>query len=225
MVIQITDDNFTSNPKRAIKISQLLKDGPLPLFFLFFARTDDILKCVELPRALAEAHFLRATIGIETLAPEMARSVGKPITFPEHKRAIEALAKAGIFTVATFIVGLPGETEEMRRGYVDSAVEIGVDSAYFLPFQPLPGTPLERGNGTPEDWCLKASIDITNQFENHPLVLQRLLDIARLSTVRGMIARSSLLRRLEDGSFDNETAAEVAAKLSEIDFDLVATGL
>ncbi len=225
MVIQITDDNFTSSPKRAIKISQLLKDGPLPLFFLFFARTDDILKCAELPRALAEAHFLRATIGIETLAPEIASSVGKPITFPEHKRAIEALARAGIFTVATFIVGLPGETEEMRRGYVDSAVEIGVDSAYFLPFQPLPGTPLERGNGTPEDWCLKASSDITNQFENHPLVLQRLLDIARLSTVRGMIARSSLLRRLEDGSFDNETAAEVAAKLSEIDSDLAATGL
>ncbi len=216
-VIQITDDNFTSSPKRAIKICRLLRCGPLPLFFLFFARTDDILRCEELPSALAEAHFLRATIGIETLSPEIAESVGKPITFEEHKNAVEALTRAGIFTVATFIVGLPGETEEMRKSYVKSAVELGVDSAYFLPFQPLPGTPMEQGNGLPEAWCLKAADLITNQFENHPLVLERLLDTAKQPTVRGMIARSSLLRRLRKSSLSEAKTAEVAGKLDEID--------
>ena len=216
-VIQITDDNFTSSPERAIEICRLLKCGPLPLFFLFFARTDDILRYEELPFALAEAHFLRATIGIETLSPDLAKSVGKPITFEEHKNAVEALTKAGIFTVATFIVGLPGETEEMRKSYVESAVELGVDSAYFLPFQPLPGTPMERGDGLPDAWCLKYADLITNQFENHPLVLEKLLDTAKQPTVRGMIARSSLLRRLRKRSLSEETAAKVASKLGEID--------
>ncbi len=160
---------------------------------------------------------MRATIGIETLSPDLAKSVGKPITFEEHRSAVEALTKAGIFTVATFIVGLPGESEEMRKSYVESAVELRVDSAYFLPFQPLPGTPMEKGNGLPEAWCLKAADSITNQFENHPLVLERLLNTARQPTARGMIARSSLLRRIRNRSLSEETAAEVASKLGEID--------
>ena len=76
---------------------------------------------------------------------------------------------------------------------------------------------MERGNGLPEEWCLKAADSITKQFENHHLVLERLLDIARQPTVRGMIARSSLSRRIRNRSLSEETAVEVARKLREID--------
>ncbi len=59
MIIQIADDNFTSNPKRALEICDLLKNEPLPLFFLFSGRSDDLTNNPELIPTLAKANFLR----------------------------------------------------------------------------------------------------------------------------------------------------------------------
>jgi anaerobic magnesium-protoporphyrin IX monomethyl ester cyclase len=191
VAIQIADDNFTANPKRAIEICHLLKGKPLPLFFMYSARTDDLLKTPTFIQALAQAHFLRATIGVETLVPEIAKSIGKPISFRQHKRAFDNLRKEGIFTVASFIVGLPHETEAMRAGYVDWAVQLS-DSAVFLPFQPFPGTPMASEVSEPEDWCVKCAEELTLQFRRHPVALERLTLASQESTVRGMLARATL---------------------------------
>jgi radical SAM superfamily enzyme YgiQ (UPF0313 family) len=191
VAVQIADDNFTANPKRVIEICQLLKGKPLPLFFMYSARTDDLLKIPALIPALAEAHFLRATIGVETLVPQIAKSIGKPISFRRHKRAFDKLRKEGIFTVASFIVGLPGETEEMRERYVEWAVELS-DSAVFLPFQPFPGTPMASEVNEPEPMCVKRAEELTLQFRRDTLALERLSLAAQESTVRGMLARAAL---------------------------------
>lgn len=191
VAIQIADDNFTANPKRVIEICRLLKDKPLPLFFMFSARTDDLLEEPTLIPALAQAHFLRTTIGVETLVHEIAKSIGKPISFKQHKRAFDKLRKEGIFTVASFIVGLPHETEAMRARYVEWAVQLS-DSAVFLPFQPFPGTPMASEASEPEDWCVKRAEELTLQFRRHPVALERLALAAQKSTVRGMLARATL---------------------------------
>ncbi|MCW4029409.1 MAG: B12-binding domain-containing radical SAM protein [Candidatus Bathyarchaeota archaeon] len=191
VAIQIADDNFTANPKRVIEICRLLKDQPLPLFFMFSARTDDLLKEPALIGALAEGNFLRATIGVETLVPQIAKSIGKPIDFSQHKQAFNKLRKAGIFSVASFIVGLPAETEAMRAQYVEWAVELA-DSAVFLPFQPFPGTPMEAKVSEPEDWCVRCAEELTLAFRRHPVALERLGLAAQESTVRGMLARVTL---------------------------------
>ncbi|WP_456474398.1 B12-binding domain-containing radical SAM protein [Candidatus Pyrohabitans sp.] len=220
-IIEITDDNFTASPERALRICELLQNEPLPLFFLFSARSDDLLRHPALVPALAKAHFLRATIGVETVAPKLAQSIRKPITFEQHQRAFAALRDAGIYTVASFIVGLPGETEEIRRGCVDAAVELGADAVRFVPFQPLPGTPMERGTGEPEPWCVEAAAKFTREFERHPKVLSRLLDAAEEPTVRGMFARAGLRRRLRENILDADDAAMVAEKLGELNSESV----
>lgn len=195
VVVQVADDNFTADPARAIRISRLIRDGPLPLMFLFFARSDDVLRSEALAPALAEAHFLRASIGIETVSDDLTTSIKKNISYEQHRRAIARLKAAGIFTVASLIVGLPGETEAMRASYVEDVVALGVDTAFFLPFQPFPGTPLARGNGEPEPWCVEAAARLTAEFERHPEVIARLEEAGKEPTVRGLIARSSLARR------------------------------
>lgn len=214
-VIQIADDNFMASPERALRICELLQDGPLPLFFLFSARTDDMLRRPVIIPSLAKAHFLRATIGVETVEPDIARSIHKPIAFEQHRQAFAAMKDAGIFTVASFIAGLPGETEEMRRGYVDSAIEIGADAARFLPFQPLPGTPMESDTCETEPWCAEYAVKITVEFERHPVVLGRLSDAAKEPTVRGMLARASLRRRLRENILNADEAAAVAKSLED----------
>lgn len=220
-VIHIVDDNFTASPKRALQICELLEKGVLPLFFFFSGRSDDLLKVPELIPALARAHFLRAGIGIETLEPELAHFIGKPISFQQHHRACTEMQKAGIFTMASLIMGLPGETEEMRNRCVELAVKVGVDSAQWIPFQPLPGTPLEKGSGDPEPWCVEAAAKATLEFRQHPTVIARLLEAAKQFTVRGMLARASLVKRLRGNLLDPEDAAFVAQELSRVDPELI----
>jgi anaerobic magnesium-protoporphyrin IX monomethyl ester cyclase len=222
-IIHIVDDNFTVDPHRVIKICELLEQGPLPLFFYFSARTDDLMRDSRLIPALARAHFLRAGVGIETLEPDLAHYIGKPISFEDHKRACDALRKAGIFTMASFITGLPGETEEIRERCVDLAVDVGADAAQFVPFQPLPGTPLEKGRGDPEPWAEEAAAVYTNQFRQHPLVIERLLEAATLYTVRGMLTRTTLAKWVNEGIIRGPRAKYITSELKGIDPGLFNT--
>jgi anaerobic magnesium-protoporphyrin IX monomethyl ester cyclase len=212
-VILVADDNFMANPKRVIQICELIQDGPLPLFFMFSARSDDLMRTPKLIPALTRANFLRATIGVETVDTSLAHHIQKPIPFNQHKQAFTALKNAGIYTVASFIVGLPNETEETRQHYLDAAVELGTDAARFLPFQPLPGTPVANELGEPDFHHVEIAEKITKLFERHPIVMKRLLDTAKEPSVRGMLARSSLQRRLKEKSLDENEASKVRAEL------------
>jgi anaerobic magnesium-protoporphyrin IX monomethyl ester cyclase len=194
-MIQIADDNFTADPWRAIRICELLSGGPLPLFMIFFARSDDLVRVPELSTHLAAAHFLRVSVGVETMDPALGNVTKKKIPFEKHKKAFSLLADAGIFSIASLIIGLPGETAEMREGYVEKVVELGADAVYFLPFLPLPGTPLGTNDGEPDPAMVEEAARLTAAFEDHPVVRTRMEALAQESTVRGMLARASIRRR------------------------------
>ena len=217
-VIQIADDNFMASPKRALRICELLQDGPLPLFFLFSARSDDLVQDPAVIPALAGAHFLRANIGVETVDQNIMQRVQKTIPLDQHRKAFARMRNAGIYTVASFIVGLPGETEKTRQSYVDAAVELGADAARFIPFQPLPGTPME--NERCEPWCEERAWKMTREFDRHPEVLKNLMDAAKQPTLRGSFARASLNRRLREKILDRDSAAVVAEALEDIEFSV-----
>lgn len=195
IMIQIADDNFTASPERVIEICKRLQGGPLPLFMIFFARSDDIVRVPELAGHLARAHFLRASVGVETVHPSLSEVIKKDIPFEKHKNAFGLMADAGIFSIASLIIGLPGETAEMREDYVERVVGLGADSVYFLPFQPLPGTPLGTLSGEPDPDIVKEAARMTGEFESHPVVARRMADLGKEPTVRGMLARASIDRR------------------------------
>lgn len=221
IIIQIADDNFMANPERVLRICELLQDGPLPLFFLFSSRSDDLIRHPKIISSLAKAHFLRANIGVETVNLGIMQRIRKIITFEQHKKAFALMRDAGIYTVASFIVGLPGEIEDIHQSYVDAAVELGVDAARFLPLQPLPGTPMESGTGEPEPWCVECAVKMTMQFERHPVVLRRLLDAAKEPTVRGTLARASLNRRLRENVLEAYDAKIIANELRKLDTERI----
>ncbi len=203
LIIQITDDNFTANPKRAIKICNELENRNLPLFFVFSARSDDLLSDPKLIPSLAKANFLRAAIGVETPDEKMSRQIGKGISLKQHKLAFDGLRKAGIYTVASFIVGLPEETEQIRQNYVEIACELA-DSATFVPFLPLPGTEMDDGSATPQVWSVECAAKLTREFRQNPKNIERLLQAAKEPSIRGILARRSLQKRIAENMLDNK---------------------
>ncbi|MCE7743682.1 MAG: B12-binding domain-containing radical SAM protein [Candidatus Heimdallarchaeota archaeon] len=216
-VIQITDDNFTASPMRALKISKLLQKGPLPVYISFSGRSDELMKIPELIINLAKAHFFKANIGIETLNWKLAVSIKKPISFEQHHKAISAMKEAGMFIVGSFIVGLPNETKKIRKKHVKLAVEVGVDSAQFIPFQPLPGTPLEKNHGKPKQSNVVASSLANSEFIQHPNVIRNLLQASMDFTIRGSFARASLLKYLKTNVFDSQKKEIIIKELTRID--------
>jgi radical SAM superfamily enzyme YgiQ (UPF0313 family) len=144
-IVHFADDNFAANTNRVLDICKQIQHGPLPAFILASARGDDLISDPRLIPALASARILRISVGIETAEPRLAAQVGKPIPLEIYRDAFRRMRDHGIYSVASFIVGLPGETQEIREHAVETAVQIGPDSAQFLPFIPLPGIPLAQG--------------------------------------------------------------------------------
>jgi anaerobic magnesium-protoporphyrin IX monomethyl ester cyclase len=46
-----------------------------------------------------------------------------------------------VFTVGSFIYGLPGDSPQTMRDLHQLSLDLGVDQAFFIPLTPLPGTP------------------------------------------------------------------------------------
>lgn len=192
-IIHFSDDNLTANPRWALRLCREIRKGPMPALFVAFARGDDLLRVPELLSAMAAARILRLNVGVETLDGTTATRVGKPVGVEVYGDAFERMRKLGMFSVASFIVGLPGESPAARASLVDQAIAAGPDSAHFVPFQPMPGTPLASDAGKdPDPLDTRDAHDFTRAFFRDPVVNARLADASRGDGVRAMLAKSAL---------------------------------
>ncbi|MBI5026606.1 MAG: B12-binding domain-containing radical SAM protein [Nitrospirae bacterium] len=196
-IIHFADDNFAASPHRVIEICKKLKRIALPAFIMASARADDLISYPELIPMMASARILRISVGVETLEPEMSKIINKPISIESYKKAFSLMRDYGIFSIASFIIGIPGEKIEMRQRALDLAIEIGVDSAHFLPFLPLPGIPLLSKKGkydaAPAD--IRDAYLLTKKFRQHRTVRNRLQVASEQGSIRGLLARATLSRQ------------------------------
>lgn len=132
-----------------------------------------------------------------TLDLEIASGVGKPIPPETYKEAFRRMRELGIFSIASLIVGLPGEDPAVREQSVELAVEAGPDSAHFLPFVPLPGIPLASGQGSsdPDPVDVRDARKFNQVFFQHPTVQARLEATAASDGISGLLARATLENR------------------------------
>jgi len=195
-MILLADDNFTASVPRVVELSRLLGRGPLPFLFMASARIDDLSADARLLPALAAARIGRITVGIETIDDEPGKTIAKGYSLGLCRDVIAQMHKLGMYVVASFIVGLPGETPRMREGMLAAAVDAGADSVTFVPFHPLPqGTERTLADiRLPRRADEKAALELTQAFYRHPRVLTRRKKALREDSIRGIIARASVNR-------------------------------
>jgi anaerobic magnesium-protoporphyrin IX monomethyl ester cyclase len=192
-VILIADDNFCASPARVQRICAELQAGELPAMFIVSARADDLLRDPDLLPAMAEARMLRVQVGIETLDGETAAAIGKPIGPEVYEEAFRRMRALGIFSVASLIVGLPGEPLKARAQAVERCAAVLPDTAVFLALQPMPGTPVvENGCLAPRPGDIADAARFTQAYWEHPRVRRNLARAARGSGVRALLAQAAL---------------------------------
>jgi radical SAM superfamily enzyme YgiQ (UPF0313 family) len=194
-IIHFADDNFAASPTRVLRICQMLRQrNALPAFFMASARADDLLADPDLLPAMAAARILRVSVGVETLNASTAARVGKFISPDTYQTVFQRMRELGIFSVASLIVGLPGESRMEKDRSVELTVRVGPDSAHFVPFLPLPGIPLTRRHDDrevkPED--ARHACALTTAFFQRPEVQARLKAAVRRGSVLGLLARGTL---------------------------------
>lgn len=192
-IIQIADDNFTASPRRVLHICEQLQEGLLPALCMASSRADDLLRDRDLLPAMARARMLRITVGVETFDPREAELIDKLIPAEIYVEAFRQMRELDIFSVASFIVGLPGGLRPVEDT-VAAAVEAGPDSAHFVPFLPMPGTPLAAGAGiaNPDPEAVSLAGAATRGFYGHPRTVSRLKEKAGREDPVGVMARVTL---------------------------------
>jgi anaerobic magnesium-protoporphyrin IX monomethyl ester cyclase len=122
--LRIEDDLFTFRKERATTICREIARRNLPIRWRAYARVDTVDP--ELLSWMKRAGCERLLFGAESGSPEILKKIRKGITPEQTRRAVEMTRQAGIGVLASFVLGLPGETPETLRQTVEFAESLKV---------------------------------------------------------------------------------------------------
>lgn len=93
-------------------------------------------------RIMKDAGCLWIDFGIETGSPSMLKTIKKGIPYGKIEKTFEDCTKAGVISLANFIIGFPDETVEEFRDTVEMAKRIQATQRTFFFYMPGPGSEL-----------------------------------------------------------------------------------
>jgi radical SAM superfamily enzyme YgiQ (UPF0313 family) len=158
--ILFRDPLFTADAERAIEISRLIVERGIHVDWRCETRAD--LATAEMIESFAGAGCKEINFGVESGSPEILKNVKRvPIGRDRIRDLFAACRRAGIETMAFFIIGLPGETERTVEETVSLALDLNPDVVQFTAATPYPNTPyydrLKADGLLTEDWSLFTS--------------------------------------------------------------------
>ncbi|MCJ7523157.1 MAG: B12-binding domain-containing radical SAM protein, partial [Dehalococcoidia bacterium] len=135
--VNIEDDLFTLNHKHLHAICDEIISRGLDFKWSVFARVDTVNP--DILQKLRKAGCDWLCYGIESGNQQILDTVKKKITLDRIRESVQMAKDAGVNVLASFILGLPGETRETLQQTVDFAREL--DTYYgFHVLAPFPGT-------------------------------------------------------------------------------------
>ena len=158
--ILFRDPLFTADKERALQICSLISERGLRVDWRCETRVD--LLDEDMVRTFAQAGCKGINFGVESGNERILRDVGrKRIPAERLTKGFRRCRTEGIETLAFFIIGLPGETEETVAETVRLAIELDPDTAQFTAATPYPNTSyyhyLKKEGLLKQDWSLFTS--------------------------------------------------------------------
>jgi len=136
----IIDDSFTSKPKRAMEVCDLITSRKINLPWSLPAGIRVPTVSRELLEKLKGSGCYRVGLGIESGNQQIINSIKKGITLEQVRRAVQLLKEAKIESAGYFMIGNLEETEDTIDQTINFAIELDPDYAQFTKATPYPGT-------------------------------------------------------------------------------------
>lgn len=134
------DDTFNLNRNRVADICRELIRCGSPVGWDARCRVD--LLDAELLNLMKRAGCRRLHLGVETGTPEQMKLCRKGIRLDQAREAFYLARQIGIDTLAYFMLGFPGETEEEMTRTIRFALSLPTRYTQFAVTMPFPGTEL-----------------------------------------------------------------------------------
>ncbi|WP_148689086.1 B12-binding domain-containing radical SAM protein [Methanopyrus sp. SNP6] len=217
-IIAFVDDTFTYDRRRVEEICRLIVESGLDVTWGCAARVDTIDR--ELLELMREAGCSVLFFGVESGSQEVLDNVGKGFTVEQTKKAFQLCREFGIVTVASAVIGLPGETHRSARQTIKFLKEIDPDYAVVSVATPYPGTKfykeaVEKGLIEEESWDKYTLTDPV--VRTTELSLEDVKKYQKRAMIGFYLRPRYLIRRLKEDGIDavrvtGTMIAEVAFK-------------
>jgi anaerobic magnesium-protoporphyrin IX monomethyl ester cyclase len=147
--VRIEDDLFTFRRERALAICKEMDRRGLNIRWRAYSRVDTI--DAELLQWMKRTGCERLLYGAESGSAEILKGIRKGITPDQTRRAVEMTREAGIGVLASFVLGLPGETPQSLQQTLDFAESLRVPYTLNL-LTPYVGTEVRE---KAEEWGIR----------------------------------------------------------------------
>ncbi|MFI3292664.1 MAG: TIGR01212 family radical SAM protein [Rikenellaceae bacterium] len=121
--------------------------------------------------SLAREKYVALEYGIESTFDQTLERINRGHTFAQARWAVESTASRGIHVGAHFILGFPGESEEMLRQQIDTINSLPLSTVKFHQLQIFASTPMAAEyDAAPEEfpfWELEEYIDLFIDLLEH----------------------------------------------------------
>ncbi len=143
-LVFFTDDNFSLQRKRVMRICELLEKTKLSkrLMFVCQSRVDDIANNPDMVESMSKAGFICFFLGFESFKQLSLDNMQKQYTLDKVRKCIKLCHNNGIMVFGSFIIGNIGETVEDTWKTFKLMKELELDMMMTNPITPFPGTPL-----------------------------------------------------------------------------------
>jgi anaerobic magnesium-protoporphyrin IX monomethyl ester cyclase len=172
------DDAFTVNRDHVLKMCEEIKTRRLKVSWDCETRVDMVDK--ELLTAMYNAGCLTVWFGVESGSEKILGEMNKKIKLAEVRLAFKTAQDVGLMTIASAVIGFPGETEETAWETINFIKKLNPDDIGFYVATPYPGTPmyeLVKKNGWLRVTDFNKYDTSTPTFETPWLSMERIREI------------------------------------------------
>ncbi len=134
------DDAFTINRNHTLELCADIKARGLKVEWDCETRVDAVDK--ELLEKMHDAGCITVWFGVESGSAKILDKMHKKINREQVKDAFKISQKAGLMTIASAVIGFPGETEETAWETINFINSLNPDDIGCYIATPYPGTPM-----------------------------------------------------------------------------------
>jgi radical SAM superfamily enzyme YgiQ (UPF0313 family) len=140
LFILLGDPHFSGKPKHIEPLCDLLIEADMDISFCAMARADMIAKNPPIVKKMVKAGIMAYCMGMETPDEGGLKNTKKGISNELQAKAVHLLRKNHANAGGTFVMGLPGQTEEEMKTFPEYARHLGMTNAAFAIATPQAGT-------------------------------------------------------------------------------------
>lgn len=137
-MLAFMDDTFCLNKQRINDICNEIKARGFDNYWGCTARVDTISE--DLLKKMKDAGCITLFLGVESADQQNLNEINKNITIRKIKKTFELTKKMGVRTIASVVLGMPGDTRKSIENTINFVKKLEPNYAIFSLATPYPGT-------------------------------------------------------------------------------------